>query len=151
MTYRWKCWRRSGAAGANVPFRPHLSYWCRTLYCPKQAQMIMLLQCLPHFSCHSFYFASTENVCHINDIKRDEGDGKPWSCVLKLSSFFGRHMIRIAGMHNPDAGAGRAKICSTGCRAAHVMTAVSGKPVKGARLSKGRLEQSCRRAFCAFN
>ena len=91
-----------------------VNYWVRTLYCSKQAQM-MLLQCLnvilfsPLFIIFFFSLASPANVCYINDIKRGAKDRKPWSCVLKLSSFFGRHMIRIAGMRNPDARAGSAK------------------------------------------
>ena len=63
---------------------------------------------LHHFSCYLFiiFFADPANVCHINDIKlRGAGDRKPWSCVLKISNFFGKHMIGITVMRNPDTGA----------------------------------------------
>ena len=85
-----------------------VNYRCRTLYWPKQAQII-LLQCLnvTPFSL-LFFFASSANVCHIIDIKKGAGDRKLWSCVLKLSLFLGRHIIKIAGMRNPDAEAGSA-------------------------------------------
>ena len=126
MTYRWKWRRRGGACGANVSFPLIVNYWFRTLYCSKQVQM-MLLQYLIvtlFFPVIFFSFPSPTNVCPINDIKRGAGDRKPRSCVLKLSSFFGRHMIRITGMRNPDAGAGSAKIGTTGCQAPQLVTAV---------------------------
>ena len=132
-----------------------VNYWVRTLHCSKQAQM-MLLQCLNvqgpgHFSCYYYFlFASPANICHIDDIKRGAADRKPWSSVLKLSSFFGRHMIRVTGMRNPDAGAGSAKICTTGCQAPNLWLHVW-NPDKGAGLAKSRREQSSRRAFCTFS
>ena len=111
MTYRWKCRRRGGAAGANAPFRPHrsllVSYFILSETSPNH--VAAMFECCPIFLLSFRKTCKCLVVCHINDLKRGAGDRKPWSCVLKLSSFFGRHMIRITGIRNPDAGARSAK------------------------------------------
>ena len=134
-----------------VPFRPHREllgpYFILLETSPND--VVAMFECYPRFPCY-FVFASPANVCHINGIKRGAGDRKPWSWVLKLSSLFGRHMIRITGNRNPDTGAVGAKICTTGCQAPQLVTAVW-NPNKDAGLAKRRREQSCRRAFCALS
>ena len=141
---RWGSWRK-------CPFSPSSLIVGALLYIARNNSKWSCCNVwmLTYFPC--CFFANPANVCHKNDIKKGAGDRMPWSCVLKLSrSFFGTHMIRITGMRNPDAGAGNAKICTTGCQVPQLVTAVW-NPDKGAGLAKCRREQSCRRAFCAFS
>ena len=128
-----------------------VNYWCRTLYCPKQAQMILLQYLsVTLFSLLFIFFASPANVCHIDDIKRGAADRKPWSSLLKLSSFFGRH--------NYDQGNGYAKSRRWSRQRQNLYDRVPSsptcdcnlKPDKGAGLATCRREQSCRGEFCAF-
>ena len=142
MTYMWKCRRRGGASGATYPFSP--SSWTigsvlyiarnKPKWCCCNVWMFKAPVIFPVIIIIIF-FASPANVCHIDDIKRGAADRKPWSSVLKLSSFFGRHMIRVTGMRNPDAGAGSAKICTTGCQAPQLVTACL-KPRQGRRVGE---------------
>ena len=74
-------WQIGESAGERVGQLEQMSlftlivkYWCRTLYCPRQYQMI-LLQCLNviSFSLLFFFLASPANVFHKYDIKRGAG------------------------------------------------------------------------------
>ena len=69
-------WHSGESAGEGVGqvkqislFALIVNYWCRTLCCQKQAQM--MLQCYPHFP--FFLLVSPANTCHISDIKRVQG------------------------------------------------------------------------------
>ena len=144
-----------GSAGEGVGqleqmslFALIVNYWCRTLYYQKQAQMI-LLQCLNVTSFSLFFRKLWQCLTYQWHQKGCRGQ-KAVVCVLKLSSFFGGHMIRAAGMPNHDAGAGSVKICTTGCQAPQPGTVVW-NPDKGTGLVKCHREQIFRRAFCAFS
>ena len=104
---------------------------------------------LSHFSCY-FFFRKARKTFAISMALRGAGDRKPWYCVLKLFSFFGRHIFRIVGIRIPDAGAGSSKIRTTaGCQAPSVWLSEVWNPDKGVGFAKCR-EQSCRRTFCVL-
>ena len=161
MTYRWNAGEGLGQLEQMSLFALIINYWCRTLYCPKQSpnDVVAILNVTPFFLLFFFLFFVYCSLfckpCKYLPYKwhqRGAKDRKPWSWVLKLSSFFGRHMVGILGIRNPDAAGEPAapKFVRQCAKLPSMVTAVW-NPEKGTGLAKYRREQSCCRAFCAFS